>query len=402
MLKRINTARKKKRIAELHRAQVNKHGNSHNPYFSTNKKLSRDGKGSQMRKKCVFWIKKDGWAILGIFLLIAVTTWYFGLYTQTFRIQNINVAETQYINQDDVTSSIDQYTSSKFLGFIKRNTFWTLRAEALESAVIASFSDSFAIESVEVNKDFPNTISIAIQERIPSVIWITTGSDNDLYYSVDLDGFVTQVFANKDDFAESFPIIRDNNRGQLEIGWQIVSADYMNFLLQVHEMLPQKTKLKNESYVFPNVQCQERQYVAEKIFQQEILESASDEYREKKRNIQELFQQGLLTIDQSLDELEHIKNEELVQMGEIDAGDGYSTMQWESIFVPIDCDFVKVATELHVVINQDEKDYSVYLDSALNIDTQIQNLISVLQKIDLEDNNIQYIDLRFPDRVYYQ
>ncbi len=403
MLRQFNTYRKKRKIQRVQQEQkARSQQKFENPYFSKTSTRKRRSERPQFAQNCVIWLKKDGWAVLGIILMLSVTAWYFGLYTNTFKVENIEVVGTQYINQEEVLQEVHSFADSSILGFIKRNTFWTLKPEALASTVQHTFDQTYAIESVDVKKTFPDSVTVTIVERIPSVTWVTTGSGSENFYSVDLDGFVTQEFDTLESTNQTFPIVYDDNRDRLGIGWHVVSAEYIAFLLQAHEQYAAATGLSVTSYSFPHVQCQERQYVAEQIFQQEILDSASEEYRDKKRAIQEQFQRGELTIDQSLDELEKLKNEELQQLGE-ESHTGYSTYQWESVFVPIECDFVQIASELHVkTVSNDGHEFYVYLDKTIELEAQLQNLQSVFNEIGSDIHSLSYIDVRFVDRAYYQ
>jgi hypothetical protein len=254
-----------------------------------------------------------------------------------------------------------------------------------------------------VQKIFPNSLQVKIVERIPQLTWVATLSGQERYYTVDREGRVTQLLGGSADARPEFPIVRDPNRDVFTAGEQIASPEYIDFVLRMHEQFPQATGLHVASYVFPVIQCQERQYVVEKIFEQEILDSASEEFREKKRAIQEQFKNGDLTVDQSLAALEQVKVDELVKMGELqENASGHEAMQWEAIYVATQCDFVKVAHDVHIVTTDDNGGFTVYMDSTIDSAVQMQNLQAVLQEKITDRSAIRYIDTRFVDRVYYK
>lgn len=349
------------------------------------------------------WIKKDGWAIIGIIGMMGVTSWYFGFHQQHFHIHDVHIEGNKFIHTEDIQHVVDQFTSSKTIIFLKRNTFWTFKAEALEKQLYQSLSSTYALEQVEVQKKFPNSVAITVTERIPSVTWVTTSSGTEHWYTVDREGIVTQVLGSPDQADTSFPIIRDTNRDQFEAGWHIISSQYIDFVLHLHEQMENTTGTHVDSYVLPLMQCQEQQYVTEEIFKQELQNSASDEFRDKKREIQEKFQRGELTVDESLEELEKIKEEEFQQNHEGEDTKGVQGhVEWQTVYVPVTCDFVNVATEVHVMTSGDHAGYQVYMDTSLDLSTQLQNLESVLQEKISDPTAIQYIDVRFADRVYYQ
>ncbi|HLD21778.1 MAG TPA: FtsQ-type POTRA domain-containing protein [Patescibacteria group bacterium] len=350
------------------------------------------------------WFFKDGWAILGIFFFISVTIWYFGFYQQTFHMTNISIQGTKFIQQTTVQQFIDEYTNSNMYALVKRNTFWTVNAKKLECLLGESLQQSFALESVHVEKHFPNTLFIKIVERIPSITWITSKSSTEHVYLVDRQGIVTKTLEKKEDADPAFPIIFDKNRDQLkEGGEQIISSEYIQFLLTIHENFSKKSGLQIQQYELPLIECQEKQYVAEKIFEQALSSSISDEYRTKQKQIQEQFQRGDLSIDESLQALDAMKQEEIQKLGETNVeGSNLHKMQWETVYVPIECNLSKVATELHVITTKDSHSFAVYLDSLVDANIQLENLQTVLHEKIQNKDAIQYIDVRIPDRIYYQ
>ncbi len=348
------------------------------------------------------WLRKDGWAIGGTLFLVALTTWYFGFYTQKFHLKDVTIEGAQFIPAEDVRTVVDRYLNSRIFGVAPRNTFWTMRADAMELSLTEQFSETYALESIDVEKDFPDTLIVKIVERIPQVTWVTSLADQEGYYTVDREGRVTQVLTSTADARSEFPVVRDVNRDVVEVGTQIISAEYIAFLMQIHEQLPGVTGLSIASYEFPAISCQEKQYVAEKVFEQEILDSASEEFREKKRAIQEKFQQGLLTVDQSLDALELVKQEELVNLGQVSDQSGHEALQWATTYVAAACDYVTVGHDLHVITTEESGSFAIYMDSTVDPLIQIENARSLLVEKISDRTQIRYIDVRLIDRAYYQ
>lgn len=395
----IKKRRQKKKVKQFKNAHSKRADRHSIRSFHPKKAAKQSTKGNS---KVLKWLKKDVWAVCGIIVFAGVGVWYFGFHNAAFALKQISVEGVQFLNQSDVNRVIDEYRTSEIFGLIQRNNYWSFNTSALEKRIESEFAESFALESVSVEKEWPNSIFVQINERIPSVTWVTkNAARQERFYSVDRDGYVTQSIPSFDQVDPSFPRIRDDNRDELQIGWQIVSNAYIEFLMQVHEEFEKQAAVEVDSYVFPYIECQEQQYVTEKIFQQEILESASEEFREKKRAIQEQFQRGELTIDDSLDALEAIKQEELVQMGE-DVESGFERMEWETVFVPIECDFVSTGNDLHLVTTGENGGFKVYFDTKGDVSLQIQNLVSVLHEKVEDRKAIKYIDVRVPDRVYFQ
>lgn len=374
--------------------------------------VRRESTGKNERTISWQWLKKDTAALAGTVVLILIAAWYVGFHSGRFEMNNITIGETRFIQQDQIQNAIHGFSDSTFLGFIKRNTFWTLRADALEQSLASSLSTTVAFEEVSVEKKFPNSLSIYIKERIPSVTWITNKSGTEHVYTVDRDGVVTQILQSREQADPSFPVIVDNNRDAFEIGWQVVSADYINEMLSIQEQFENHTGFAVDSYEFPTIECTERQYVAEKIFEQELSnEDAPEELKEKQRQIQARFQAGEITVDESLTELEQLKKEYQQapvegQEGSTDAEDkntdnsGVDRIEWEKVYVPKECDFVKVAHEIHVKTKPDQAGFVVYMDMQSDPVVQMNNVRTIIERSVDDVKAIQYIDVRIPDRVY--
>ncbi len=346
------------------------------------------------------WLKGDIGAVIGIVVLVVAGVYFFGLRNERFVITGFAVDGVEYLDQTTVEEVTWGYLNSKWLGLLPKNTYWTAREGGIESAIKERFSDSYALESVVVETDWPNELRIIITERVPSLAWVTKDAEGrEYFYTVDRQGIVTEQLQSFDQVNPAFPRVRDDNRPKLGLGWEIISADYLDAVFLLYDQFESVTGLPVDSFVFPETVCQERQYVAEKIFQQEILESESEEFRDRRVAIQEQFQSGALTIDQSLEELERVKQEELAKLGE-DSDVGFERLKWERVYVETECDYVIVASDLHIVVPEVAGGFTVRLDTRGDILLQLENLVSVLKEKVTDRAAIEYIDVRIPDRVY--
>lgn len=391
MLKHLLQLRKKRNIQRLKPQEPAQR--FENPYFPSKRKKQ------QKSTKWQEWMKRDGWALGGIIALLTITSWYMLFQKQQFTFAQATIAPTQFIPQTDIQDGVNTFLDDRILGIIPRNTFFTLRTTTLEEHIRNRLNGSFALVSVTAEKTFPKSLNVTIAERIPSVTWITT-KEGERRYLVDREGVVTQVVDSADQINTSFPVVRDPNRTDLKLNEQIISKEYVEFLLTVHDRFQPAIDLKVDSYVFPPLTCYKREYVAEKIFQEEILKSTSEEYKEKKRVIQQQLQSGDLSIDQSLEQLEQVKNEELEKAGQgVSPATGF---EWRTVYEPKDCDFVATGSDVHVVTSEESGSFKVYMDRTVDLNIQLQHAKAVIQSSIPDLNAIEYIDVRIPDRAYYK
>lgn len=369
------------------------------------KKSSRQENTLDSSKKnlVLFYIvKKDGWAILTAIILLCISAWYFGFYTGSYTIETITVNDTEFINSTEVKNAVDEYIDSSYLSIIPRNYYWTASTDAITDTISSSFSH-FAIEDITVEKKHKEII-ITIVERIPSVHW-TAASDLEKVYVVDKTGLITQQILREDiavteENKRALPLVTDYNRDNFESGWHIMSPEYVEFILTIQESMLQVTGLEPISYEFPETICQKREFVAEEIYQQELLNGASQEFYDKKIEIQQLFSDGLLTIDQSIDALEQIKNEELEAQGA--NTNGLEEFEWQVVYNDVECDYVKIASELDVITkSSDGRELRIKMDTTGDSNTQLENIRDIIQQ---RENvlDAEYLDVRIEDRVYYK
>lgn len=395
MIKKIFLARQKRRLQQLKRPATNvgEQRLLHHPRETWRRRLS-------------LFARRDGWALLGIVLVVTGMLSYIAFAQKKYTINEWSVSKLQFINSNEVHAAVESYVRDPILGFIPRNNFWTLHQQRLEEHLQNALRNRVALASVTVVKKYPQMLHIEIRERIPAIAWITTSGQSKHYYLVDPNGDVTQEVGDAKDLHPSLPVLEDENRETLGIQWHIISPAYITFLLALHDQFSTQTGIAVSSYALPKVDCRRATVVAEKIFSEEIERSASEEFRQKKRKIQEQFQQGLLTVDESLDLLEEIKKEELQKLHpeEGSAQRNIASTKWETVYVPTECDLVTVARDVTIQTNG-TGDYGggfrVLMDSTQDLNTQMQQLMTVLQQHP-DRKSLKYIDVRLPDRVYFQ
>lgn len=350
--------------------------------------------------------RNDLLSVVGSSLILLCGVWYFGFHSGRYQLTQVEVGDTRYVPQDQVKHAVDQFLTSRWLGIVPRDTYWTLSEDRLARFVENQLTDTYALSGVTAQKTRPHQLQVSVTERIPSVTWITTDSGGvEHYYSVDVTGRVTTVMPSYDARDASLPVIHDDNRGSLGVDWQVISPEYLQYVIDLQQHFTEIAGFALDGFRLPKIECTERQFVAKQIFEKEILESKSDEFKEKKRDIQERFQLGELTVDESLQLLEDVKNEELSRLdAESPNGTSDSRLEWEAVLATVDCDLVQVAQEVTVVTAQtdDQGSFLIKMLTSGDLRTQLDNAVTVIRDKHLDIDTLQYIDVRVPDRVYYK
>lgn len=394
-LKALRTARLK-RLEDS--KPVSLRNRLNNPYFHQPKKQISDLKS---------WFTHDeGWVYLAIIGIILTVGLYLIFGLGWFTINTINISGNDYISKEEINTAMQNVLSQKKLWLIPNHNYFIFSERDAESALQASFNNKFALENLEINKKFPHTVNIVIKERIPGLTWVTQGK----YYYIDPQGVITTVLDNADAVDAKFPKIYDENNLPAELEKQVVSTAIISFIFNLAAELPQKSNLQIINYNIPLIQCQEKEYVMEKILAAEIAAEENEQLKTEKKAIQERFKAGDISIEQSLELLEALNDTSRLDLNlnsnkNANINALHDKVTWEAIYKPVDCNFVEVNSEIHVVVSskkEAKKTLELYFDAKLDQVTQLNNLQEVLkQKID-DLSKIQYIDLRFPDRVIYK
>ncbi len=349
---------------------------------------------------------KDGLAICGIGMIILGGAYIVIFNSNQFVLANIEIQETQFISKQEIEQATQTVLNRSTLG-IPRNNYWTIRQEGIEASVKKALSSNFAVKDLQVTKDYPNTVKIAVTERIPSVTWITKDAARvERFYTIDHTGVVTKETMRREDVDAKLPQIEDKNRPQLGIHWQITSTDYIDTIIQLQEGLVD-SGWSVQSFIFPAMTCEEQEYVAQQIFADEIKDSVSEKFKEKKRLVQEQFKKGDLGIEESLEALEDIKKEELAERDTAVNGAGNAIpaqkLEWATVDKAVACDYVQVASDVHVLAKKgSERVVELKFDTTRDIEAQLGQLQTVINQGSVSTETVKSIDLRIKDRVYYK
>ena len=365
---------------------------SSNPNFHQRKQ-----KQHTLRSFLWVWIrKKDGWVWLTIFFIIFSGGVVLTFFTPFMEISEVKIEGNKNIAYEELDGIINNYLGSNKLFIFPKKNFLFFGAEEAQAQVRENLNNQFALEDIDIIKNFPDNIEVRVLERIPGLLWI---SDNKKYL-LDINGIPSEELQNKEDEGK-YPHIIDKNKKPIQTGKQVISKDLVDFILILNKTFEEKTGLKIREYSIPQVQCQEKVYVAEKILTEEVEEEDDEKLKEKKKEILKQYNTGKITIEESLEKLEQVKKdsnkEKNKNKNQDDSADEF--IQWQTVYEPVECDLVKVNSEINILV---EDDYEIYFDSKLDLDMQINNLKNVLKETIDDPKAIDYIDLRFPDRVYYK
>lgn len=366
-----------------------------NPYFN-NPKAKPHFKGSVKQ----WFLHHDGWAYVGSTILLLGLVWY-GLMTQRWLwIDDITVTGNQYLTTEQVTDAAKQALAKKRWWIFPEQLYPFTNTSILEQDITASLTQSLALEHLTVTKHFPHGIAVDLAERVPGYVYFL---NNQSYY-LDTTGVVTAQ-VQPDQLDGHFPHLRDHNdKRTVTVGEQIFKPSVLDFIGQLHDKFTEAAHLNISEYTINQVSCQQKQYVAEKIFADEIQGSTSAETKKQKQAILERLQNKEITVDQSLDLLAQVKQSERTgtntnTTANSNADSNPAYIQWQAQYVDSNCDYLAVVQDIGVVT---QEGVTVYFDSTLPLDQQLNNLVTITNDEVHDPSKVGYIDVRFLDRAYYK
>lgn len=358
-----------------------------NPYFPKVKPKKTSAATS--------WLKKDGWAFLIAAILIFGGGGFFMLKHSFFQISQLEVDGNQRITTEEITTLTNNILELKALGFIPQDSFWTVRTSVVETLLRQQVKQSMAIDELSVTKKFPNTLSIHLRERVPSMNWVS----GETWYVLDPEGVIVQAYASEAERDLNLPTVVDQNQTPVQARQQIVTADYVDFLRELQTEFTPGTNLEIDHFEIPIITCQQKQFVAEQAIENELSQAKDAETKQKIRDIQERFQAGEIDIDTSLQLIQDIRLGE-DPSSQVKQAHAEATIAFKAQYVAAACDLKTVLRDVGIRTKGDQAGFLVYLDSQLDLGTQMENLTTVIREKVTNPKSVTYIDVRYTDRAY--
>ncbi|MEK7167221.1 MAG: hypothetical protein AAB732_02325 [Patescibacteria group bacterium] len=320
-------------------------------------------------------IKKRRRIFFLIFLFLClIVGFYFLFFSSYFDIQNFEISKTKNISQEKIKEiALDQFKQKRFLIFNQKNIF-IFNKKTLQN----NLNQKYNLNKLKIHKEFKKplwipAIKIDLDEKISTLIWITK---NDQCYFLDEKGIVleeiTKTIDNQNKNANNlenfiycspknliekfkkFPIIYNEAEEKIEIKKIAVSEKLVKAILFLYKELPIKTKIETSYFKIPvlkKLDLPKQEITADNS----IVSPAKTIENKKAANNQQTTKE-----DQKLEKIE-----------------------------------IRVVTQ---------SGFEIYFDVfSSDLNQQINNLSKVLnQEIKDKISSLEYIDLRFGNRIYYK
>lgn len=342
---------------------------------------------------------KDRWVYAAIFIIIILCILIVLFRADRFQIHGVEIQTTQNINKTQIEYIVNGYLAQKSLFLFRKSNKYLFSTDEVGELIRENLQDQVVIKSLEINLSDQGDLSLNIKEQLPNIIWQT----GDMPYLMDFEGVITSrdnQIEDENATDKFLPKIVDENNLPVEINQQVISKDLVDFVVLLTEEFPKQVSndLQIDYFEIPEIKCQQRiiqskeTNVESEVFNQEL--------DDKKRVIQERFKNNEISIDESLELLENLRreyilsNQSALENGEIDE---LVKIEYEEIFEDFPCSYIQTIKDIKLVTTEG---WYIYLTTYLDFTTQAENLNTVLKENITNHDNLEYIDVRFDDRVY--
>ena len=184
-----------------------------NPYFGDGHKKSRPA-GFNTR----LYLK----IIAVVFLLYVI------LYSDLFKIKNIEITGTDLISPEEVRQIVDEQINSWRWFILPQDNILLISKSRMTLAI----EQKYKLEKIEIRRGWKK-LKINIRESINSLVI----RRNDKLFFTDQEGIVTREIASEEasNYLNKFPIL--NTTKEIKIGESIVTSKMVDFILKLNEKI---------------------------------------------------------------------------------------------------------------------------------------------------------------------
>lgn len=296
-------------------------------------------------------------------LMIVLGTWVYTLFAPNYRLTSIEINGASKIDKGSVERFINNRLNTGFLGFQWRRVYYLTPVNSLARDLRSSIERLVSVNDITIIRRGRQTLVVTVSERTPNLVWETSRGDR---YTVDEKGIVVERLT--EDVPQGFKILNDSNNIPTDIGSKVVRPEYLSAMDTIANLLA-TLQITPTGYATWKVEC--RTVNALNVNVPDGNENTNNE----------------LTIN---------TNSKNTNVDTLHTNVGETTNQ-------APCNTVELAFNDPTVVAVVQEGYEIRLDTSSDINTQIQKLsVALKERLSNKINTLQYIDVRFGNKVYYQ
>ncbi len=184
--------------------------------IGSKRKSEETGRRSSFWAGLIFWL-----ALISFFGAIIYSLFFSGF----LEIAKIDISGNEKISREIIQETVVEKIQGNYFRFFSKNNFFLFPARSIREELI--FKQKI-IQSVEIERIFPDKINIHIKER---AIALAIETDQGKMM-VDGNGQIFDKINSEDSYLNQndFPIFFDERRKNFSLGEEVFSKDYLNFI----------------------------------------------------------------------------------------------------------------------------------------------------------------------------
>jgi hypothetical protein len=207
-------ARKKSLPIDYHRKKLE------NPFF-------------KRKEKIIIFSGLKAKLIIGIVIVFFSLSGWFLLFSPFWETKNISITSSD-INKEEISKIVDdQINKERFLFFQPQKNLFFFK----EARLYQTLKNRYRFQKIEVKKNFPNKLEVAVTEKALACVWNEAGR----YYYIDADGYVLGEVSPLDIQQRTCPLIANESLNLINDSKIGADSLLINFAIQIFQGLPEKS-----------------------------------------------------------------------------------------------------------------------------------------------------------------
>lgn len=173
---------------------------------------------------------------------------YFLLFAPYLQVSKVDISGTAELKSEDLSELIQQSLTGKYLNFIPKNNFLFVSQNKIENLLKEKYKK---IRSVSVEKQFPDTLKVTIDERKGLLVWCQNA---DHCFMLDENGMAyNEADFNSPELQQNHLLqITDQSNENITIGEKVMDANFEQYLTSLKENIQKLGVILNDQFVTPS------------------------------------------------------------------------------------------------------------------------------------------------------
>ena len=184
-------------------------------------------------KKVFFWL-----IFLGFW---GITIWTL-LFSDVMKVETV-VVDSEKANKKEVKKIAQSEMRGNYLGVVPKGNLLVIPKKKIRESLQESF---IFIRSVSIEKDFPKTIKISLEERENHLIWCSRASC--FFVDENAEAFFVADISSEDQIGD-LVIVSDISEKEIGIGERVAKVSFVKFCENLPQIIKQQTGIEIEKNI---------------------------------------------------------------------------------------------------------------------------------------------------------